>query len=77
MKKNINLNKINNLYELRLHNIKLCIRMIKKAINAYQKNKKFNKIKQKKIGRYYSSMPKELILITIQKFKKFVNNNGN
>ena len=51
--------------------------MIKKAINAYQKNKKFNKTKQKKIGRYYSSMPQELVSISIEKFKKFVNNKKN
>jgi methionyl-tRNA formyltransferase len=72
-KKKIKLNKINNLYKLRLENTINCIKLYKKLINNIKKNKKIVSKKQIKIGRYYSAMPKSLKDICNDKFVNLIN----
>lgn len=55
-KEKLILNKSNKLFQLRSINTELCLKLAKKFINL----KKIKKIKQKKVGRYYSFMPAEL-----------------
>ena len=51
---------------MRLLNTELCIKLANEVI----KNPNLRKMKQKKIGRYYSFMPSELKKIINIKFKK-------
>lgn len=55
-KEKLILNKSKKLFQLRSINTELCIKLAKKFINL----KKIKRIKQKKVGRYYSFMPTEL-----------------
>ena len=64
-KEKLNLTKSNNLHEIRSINTELCIKLAKKFI----KEKKITKIKQKKIGRYYSFMPAEIKNLINNKYK--------
>ena len=54
-------------YNLRAYTTELALKMIVKILTDYKKDKKFKKIRQKKIGRYYSFMPSIL--------KKSIQNN--
>ena len=67
--KKINLNKIFDIYKLRSANTICCISMIKKLIKFIINKEQIPCTKQKKIGRYYSFMPKELKKIIEKKFK--------
>lgn len=69
-KKKLDLKGTKKLYQLRSLNTELCVKLAKKLIN----NSKINKIKQNKIGRYYSFMPTELKNLLNNKYKTILNN---
>tara|TARA_B100001989_G_C24536907_1_gene464976 strand:+ start:108 stop:824 length:717 start_codon:yes stop_codon:yes gene_type:complete len=66
LKKKLNLKNTKYLYQVRLLNTELCIKLANEVI----KNPNLRKMKQTKIGRYYSFMPSELKKIINIKFKK-------
>ena len=68
-KHKLELKGINKLYKMRAKNTELCVNMAEKFI----KFSKIKKIKQKKHGRYYSSMPFDLKNIINNKFKIKIN----
>jgi methionyl-tRNA formyltransferase len=65
IKKKLNLKKSKYLYQLRSINTELCIKLAFKLI----KKSKIKKIKQNKIGRYYSFMPVDLKNLISKKYK--------
>ena len=69
IKKKLNLKKSKFLYQLRLKNTELCIKLALKLL----KMSKIKKIKQKKIGRYYSFMPSVLKNLISKKYKVKLN----
>ncbi len=75
IKKKLNLKNSKKLYQLRLLNTELCVKIAKDFLN----DPKIKKYKQKNIGRYYSYMPKELKNIVNnsyeKKIKKIYNDN--
>lgn len=68
--KKIKLRKKMKIYQLRLQNTSNCVNITMKLLNLIHKNKKVSFIKQKKIGRYYSFMPKEIKKIVEYKFNQ-------
>ena len=61
------------IHQLRSINTLCCISIVKNLIKLIKNKKKIPSLKQKKIGRYYSFMPKE-IKKNIE--KKFLRENG-
>lgn len=68
--KKINLKNNIKIHQLRLENTYCCIQMVLKLISLIKNKKKIPSFKQKKVGRYYSFMPKEIKDIIEKKFQK-------
>jgi methionyl-tRNA formyltransferase len=66
----IKIEKKTKIYQLRLLNTLCCIQMAQKLIKLIKNKKKIPSKRQKKIGRYYSFMPKEIKMLLEKKFIK-------
>lgn len=74
IKRKINLDKVKYLHELRYFNILLCEKMVTSIINYFKKSRKIKRNPQKNKGRYYSSIPDDLVQLCEQKFNKYKHN---
>ena len=66
----IKLKKNMKIFQLRLQNTICCIKMASKLINLIKRGSRISSFKQKKNGRYYSFMPRDLKKIVEDKFSK-------
>ena len=62
------------LYALRAMNTEMCIKLTLNLIDTFVKYGNIASRPQRKLGRYYSAMPKDLKTICFQKFKNFTRN---
>lgn len=72
-KKKLQLNNISELFMLRSINTKVCIELSLETIEELRLNGYVKSKSQKKIGRYYSFMPKVLKEICNENFKRYIN----
>ncbi len=58
-------------YKLRAENVKVCVRLLCRALSEYQEKKEFSHYPQMRKGRYYSFMPAPLKKICVARFERY------
>lgn len=64
------------LYQLRQANTEVCVDLVKNALAAFHAEGCFNAFPQRRLGRYYSFMPRVLKDICLKRFQRYTNRLG-